>query len=87
MGVVSTGRPRPALSLALLLFIATLGAVALNAARDASDLPDVPYGVAFYGAFLGAVMAHFVLDADIWRLREPFQRAYMRARFHFVFDR
>jgi len=32
-------------------------------------------------------MAHFVLDAGLWRLRQPFQRRYMRERFHFVFDR
>jgi hypothetical protein len=32
-------------------------------------------------------MTHFVLDAGLWRLREPFQRRYMRDRFSFVFDR
>ena len=84
MGVVSAGRPKPGFSLALLLGIATMGAVLLNAAMD---LEDKPHGFALYGAFLGVVMAHFVLDAGIWRLREPFQRGYMRERFYFVFQR
>ncbi len=39
---------------------------------------------AFYGAGLGVVMAHFVIDAGMWRLREPFQRAYMAERFSFL---
>jgi hypothetical protein len=30
-------------------------------------------------------MAHFVVDAGIWRMREPFQRAYGRS-FAFLFD-
>ena len=36
---------------------------------------------AAFGAYLGLVMWHFVLDAGIWRLREPFQRQYMTERF------
>jgi hypothetical protein len=39
------------------------------------------------GLFIGLVAVHYIYDADIWRLREPFQRAYMRKRFAFVFDR
>ncbi len=37
-----------------------------------------------YGLGLGVVMAHFVIDAGIWRLREPFQRSYMAERFSFL---
>ena len=33
-----------------------------------------------FGIFLGAVMAHFVVDAGIWRLREPFVRAFLSQR-------
>lgn len=33
-----------------------------------------------YGAFLGAVMAHFVIDAGLWRLREPFARSFLAER-------
>ena len=40
-----------------------------------------------YGVYVGVVMTHFVADAGIWRLREPFQRAYMKSKFHFVFEK
>ena len=33
---------------------------------------------------LGIVMAHFVLDAGVWKLSEPFPRAYMSERFPFL---
>ena len=87
MAFVSIGRPNPIASLAILLGLGTLGALALNAAILAPDWLDFPYGYAAYGAFVGVVMAHFVLDAGLWRLREPFQRSYMREKFYFIFDR
>jgi hypothetical protein len=87
MGYVAAGR-RPVLpSLLMLAGLGALGAMLLNGAVVAPDIKDLPFGFALYGAFLGVVMSHFVLDAGIWRLREPFQRAYMQARFAFVFDR
>jgi hypothetical protein len=33
-----------------------------------------------YGAYLGVVMAHFAVDAGIWRLRDPFPRQFLSAR-------
>lgn len=39
-----------------------------------------------FGAILGATMAHFVVDADAWRLRKIPQRAYMGKRFGFIFN-
>lgn len=87
MGFVSVGKQKPIASLITLLGIATLGAFILNAAILAPDGHEFSYGYAAYGAFLGVVMAHFVLDADIWRLREPFQRGYMRKKFYFLFER
>jgi hypothetical protein len=87
MGVVGVGK-RPAFaSLMMLAGISILGALLLNAAVLAPDNADLSYGYAIYGAFVGIVMTHFVLDAGIWRLRERFQRGYMRERFSFVFDR
>ena len=32
----------------------------------------------------GAGMAHFLIDAKLWRLREPVQRALIRERFAFL---
>jgi hypothetical protein len=34
----------------------------------------------FYGAYLGAVMAHFVVDAGLWRLRDRFPREFLASR-------
>jgi hypothetical protein len=87
MGFVSIGRPKPVASLTILLGLGVLGGLALNAAIQAPSWSNFAYGYALYGAFLGAVMTHFVLDAGLWRLREPFQRQYMRKKFYFVFDR
>jgi len=87
MAFVAIGRPNPIASLVMLLGLATIGALALNAAILAPGWPDLSYGYAFYGAFIGITMSHFVLDAGLWRLREPFQRRYMREKFRFVFDR
>jgi len=42
------------------------------------------YRMAVFGAYLGVVMWHFLLDAGVWRLREPFQRGYMADRFTFL---
>lgn len=85
MGVVAMKR-RPLVSLAVMAAIGASGAVLLNAGIMAPDT-GLARGNALYGAFIGTVMAHFVLDAGIWRLREPFQRGYMRSRFSFVFRR
>lgn len=40
-----------------------------------------------FGAYLGLIMAHFVIDAGIWKLRYPFQREYIKNAFTFVFNR
>lgn len=40
-----------------------------------------------FGCYLGLVMSHFVVDAGIWKLREPFPRKYMGNAFRFVFQR
>jgi hypothetical protein len=44
-------------------------------------------GKAAMGARLGMIMAHFVIDADVWKLKEPFQRGYLGAAFDFIFSR
>jgi hypothetical protein len=33
-----------------------------------------------YGLYLGVVMAHFVVDASFWRLRDEFRRRFLAAR-------
>jgi hypothetical protein len=34
--------------------------------------------------FLGAVMAHFVIDAGLWRLRDEFPRLFLTSRLPFL---
>jgi len=43
-----------------------------------------PWRQAVFGAYLGFVMWHFLLDAGVWRLSDPVQRAYMAERFPFL---
>ncbi len=67
-----------AVALALLANVALVGGAALNAA---SHLHGAAWaGRLAFGAYLGAVMAHFVIDASVWRLRDPFPRAFLAAR-------
>lgn len=58
---------------ALLSAIALGGGLVLAVVSHLHDSP-VAAERALYGAFLGVVMAHFVLDAALWRLREEFPR-------------
>ena len=57
-------------SLGLLLNVALIGGLALNAASHLHG-GQAP-GRLLYGAYLGAVMTHFVVDAGLWRLRDAF---------------
>jgi hypothetical protein len=86
MGFVSTGKKNAVASLAVLLAMATLGAFTLNMAL-VPDWLETRSARAIFGGFLGVVMAHFVIDAGVWRLRETFQRRYMREKFYFIFNR
>jgi hypothetical protein len=87
MSFVSADKQGWIASFAKLFIIAACGGLLLNCASDASAWLAPPYSSAIYGVFIGLVMAHFILDAGIWRLREPFQRGYMRKKFDFIFDR
>jgi hypothetical protein len=37
-----------------------------------------------YGAYLGIVMAHFVVDGGLWRLRDRFPRSFLAARLPYL---
>ncbi len=80
MGMLAAGgEPRTRMiSLAALVNIALLGGAALALASD--QLTAKPAVRILYGLFLGAVMAHFVVDAGLWRMREPFPRTFLGAR-------
>jgi hypothetical protein len=42
----------------------------------------LPIGIALYQ---GVTIGHFIVDAKVWRMREPVQRAILRQRFDFLF--
>jgi hypothetical protein len=67
---------RRIISLLVLVNVALLGGLALNAASHLHD--GGPLARAIYGAYLGVVMAHFVIDAGLWRLRDEFPRTFLR---------
>lgn len=82
--LASAGRPGPPrwLRLTVAFNIALIGGLALS---EASHLHGAaPAGRVIYGAYLGAVMAHFVIDAGIWRLRESFPRRFISTRLPFL---
>jgi hypothetical protein len=81
LGLVAAGNARSsgrALRLAALGNVALAGGLALSAASHLHGAG--PAGRLAFGAYLGAVMAHFVVDAGLWRLRDPFPRAFLAAR-------
>ncbi|MFG1997614.1 hypothetical protein ACGFNU_00530 [Spirillospora sp. NPDC048911] len=61
-----------------MLTVALIGGTALNYAAHLHGSPAV-FERTLYGAYLGAVMAHFVIDAGLWRLREQFPRQFLTA--------
>jgi hypothetical protein len=85
MGLLAAGGPRARhrlAGLAVLCNVALLGGAALSVASDqAGGRPAVR---AVFGLFLGAVMAHFVVDAGLWRMRAEFPRSFLRSRLPFL---
>jgi hypothetical protein len=78
VGLVAAGGPRGprrVLRLAALCNVALIGGIALNAASHLHS-GGAPARFVF-GAYLGVVMAHFVIDAGLWRLRDPFPRRFL----------
>jgi hypothetical protein len=71
-------RPGRTLRLAALCNVALAGGAVLGAASHLHGAG--PAGRLLFGAYLGAVMAHFVIDAGLWRLRDPFPRAFLASR-------
>jgi hypothetical protein len=80
-----SGRGRRALQLAALVNVALLGGAVLAVASD--QLRDTGAGRMLFGLFAGAVMAHFVIDAGLWRLRDEFPRAFLSGRLPYLIPR
>jgi hypothetical protein len=78
VGLVAAGGARGTrrvLRLTALCNVALIGGIALNAASHLHS-GGAPARFVF-GAYLGVVMAHFVIDAGLWRLRDPFPRRFL----------
>ena len=78
VGLVAAGNRRGSsrwLRLAVFSNVALVGGALL---RGASHLHGFPPPIRLvFGAYLGVVTAHFVIDAGFWRMRDPFPRAFM----------
>ncbi|ROO90837.1 hypothetical protein EDD29_8576 [Actinocorallia herbida] len=78
--------PRPGggpLGVATMFAIALAGGFLLNLASHLHGSPHA-WERALYGAFLGVTMAHFVIDAGLWRLREEFPRRFLTAHLPYL---
>ncbi len=84
VGLVAAGPARPGLILRLLALanIALIGGAALSAASHLHDAAAP--GRILFGAYLGVVMAHFVIDAGLWRMRDPLARAFLITHLPFL---
>jgi hypothetical protein len=85
VGLVATGGPRRADRLRLCLWLGFFALGAGTALSVASHQHTAgPAGRLLYGAYLGIVMTHFVVDADVWHLRDPARRAFIASRVPFL---
>jgi hypothetical protein len=82
-GAEKTGR-LSLFSLPIVIELAILGGFALTAAQSTHFQEGVGITRAVYGAYLGVVMAHFVVDAGLWRLRDEFPRRFLGERIPYL---
>jgi hypothetical protein len=78
VGLVAAGNRRGTsrwLRLAVFANVALVGGALLSGASHLHGFPPAIRLV--FGAYLGVVTAHFVIDAGFWRMRDPFPRAFM----------
>jgi hypothetical protein len=64
--------------LGLALSLALLAGALLNWSSHLHGSP--PPLRALFGAYLGVLMSHFVIDGRLWRLRDPLARTFLAAR-------
>jgi hypothetical protein len=81
-GQSGQGQGGRALRLAALGNVALLGGAVLAATSHLHS--GGPAARLLFGAYLGAVMAHFVVDAGLWRLRDPLARAFLARRLPYL---
>jgi hypothetical protein len=82
MSLVAAGGTDRTVALLLLVNVAVLIGLALNQMSHQHGA-GAPLR-ALYGVFLGLSMAHFVIDAGLWRLREEFPRTFLSSRLPYL---
>jgi hypothetical protein len=84
VGLIAAGgrRTTRGLRIVVLANVALLGGVLLNVASHLHGA--APAGRLLFGAYLGAVMAHFVIDAGLWRMRDPFPKMFLSRYLSFL---
>lgn len=86
MYFVGMSRPSRVVALATLLVAGVGGGLVLTYMTD-HFVQTHWSGRLALGMAVGIVMSHFIIDAGIWKLRQPFQRQYVKRAFSFVFER
>jgi hypothetical protein len=87
VGLIAGGKARDgrrSIGLATLCNVALLGGLALSCASHLHGAPAPERSL--FGAYLGVVMAHFVVDAGLWRLRDPFPRAFLSSHLPYLVE-
>jgi hypothetical protein len=78
VGLVAAGSRRGRTRLVRLAVMANVALVGGALLAAASHLHSSgPAGRLLFGGYLGIVTAHFVVDAGLWRLRDPFPRSFL----------
>lgn len=85
VGLIAGGRPGTPARLARLALLANIALAGGAVLAAFSHLHGGGPGVRLlFGAYLGAVMAHFVIDAGLWRMRDPFPRRLLGSHLPFL---
>jgi hypothetical protein len=78
------GRSTRTFRIAVLCNVALVGGALLSGASHLHG--SAPVGRFVFGTYLGVVMAHFVVDAGLWRMRDAFPRAFMSRHLPYLLD-
>jgi hypothetical protein len=84
-GSAAGRRPSRIVRLAALANIALIGGAALSASSHLHNAG--PGGRAIFGVYLGIVMAHFAIDAGLWRMRDPLARQFLASSLPYLATR
>jgi hypothetical protein len=80
---ISTDQAPARVGLLIFVNIALVLGLALNQASHLHGSTSF-LGKSLFGAYLGVVMAHFVVDAGLWRLRDEFPRTFLTKRLPYL---